>query len=346
VGDNITYNGYLARDAKGPFIAAWQIVNPMGIFTKPCGTRGTNPLTDPTGALANGGVPNNLCNPFKDITYVMWETGLIGTQGTAVDGVLIEGQDRIRIVGATTDPSALIEVYAITSNPGNPFNPNLVDGFGNVIPQPLADGNLRWIATVTELRIPFGRFDFFVQRDIVKRLPVPPTAGTIPIVSDPILTNAAGFPLDYGATRQFYIHQSGTQSRLVRNHFVKPVPAATPALDGFPVPTPADLIDPRTGKTYVLANGLIPYQYFQPVGEYITPENVQWGDPLAPNNFECMDFLVYGWNLPTVSFPNGITMGPLNPWPASGYALVPGGPPSLSPPPDGPHCASTVPPGG
>jgi hypothetical protein len=331
----------------------------VGIFTKPCGSRGTNPITDPTGTLGIG-VPT-ACNPFKDITYMEWEDAEIGTQGTTVDGVFVEGQDRIKVVGATTDPSAQIEIYAITSNPAVPFNPNLVDINGAVLPQPLADGNLRWIANIVPLRIPFGRFALFVQRDIQKRLPVPQTAGPIPIVSDPILTNAAGFPIDYGATRQIYVHQSlncktalafsgapvcsGATTK-VRPHFVKPVnpPDAPPPFNGYPVPNGVFKAD---GTQVTIANGLVPAQYFQPVPAYITPENVQWGDPLAPNNFECMDFLVNGWNLPTLSFPNGITMGPLNPWPASGYALVPGGPPSLSVPLDGPHCAAiVVPPGG
>jgi hypothetical protein len=292
-----------------------------------------------------------------------WEDAEIGTQGTTVDGVLVEGQDRIKVVGASTDPSAQVEIYAITSNPAKPFNNSLfIPGTNPPVlqPQPGADGTVRWIATIVPLRIPFGRFTLFVQRDIVKRLPLATTAGPIPIVSDPVLVNAAGNPVDYGATRQFFVHHSlncktalalsaapdcsGATTK-VRPHFVKPInpPDAPPSLNGYPVPN--GVFD-QNGNPVIIANGLVPSQYFQPVPAYITPENVQWGDPLAPNNFECMDFLVNGQTMPTVSFPNGIVMGPLNPWPASGYSLVPGGPPSLSPPLDGPHCASTVPPGG
>jgi hypothetical protein len=327
VGDNVTWNGTLARDATGSFISVWQLVDTLGAFTKPCGERGTNPLSDPTGALGIGSP--GACNPLKDITYIEWETGEVGTQGSLVEGTFIEGQDRIKVVGFTTDPTSQVEIYAITSNPRNPA----VAGSGD----PMQDGNLRWIANVVTERIPFGRFTLFVQRDIIKRLPVPPTAGVIPIIDDHAGT-------DFGAPRQFFVHVAGTEAQLAgkqRPHNVKPVPAGVPSLHGTPVPKPSDLVDP-SGRVVTIANGLVPSQYFQPVQAYITPETVQIGDPLVPNNFECMDFLVYGWNLTTPSFPQGITMGRLNPWPGGLPSTVQGSDGAV--PPAKVRCASIVPP--
>jgi hypothetical protein len=159
VGDNITFNGTLAKDVKGSFISVWQLVDTLGAFTKPCGERGTNPLSDPTGAIANNGTPNGRCNPLKDITYIEWETGEVGTEGRLVDGIFMEGQDRIKVVGFTTDPTSEVEIYAITSNPHN----RAVAGSGD----PMQDGNLRWIANVVPERIPFGRFTLLVHLLIV-----------------------------------------------------------------------------------------------------------------------------------------------------------------------------------
>jgi hypothetical protein len=331
-GDNVIFNGTLARDAKGEFISAWQVVGTLGVYTKPCGVLGYNPLSNPTGALVPGGPGNGACNPLTDMAYIEWEVGEVGTQGTIVDGALVEGQDRIRIEGMTTDPSHQIEVYAITSNPGNPPVVNSGD--------PLQDGNLRWIANVQPLVVPFGRFTLFVQRDIVKRLPLITTGGPIPIISDP----NTGF--DFGAPRQLYVRLSDTMALLggtQRRHNVKPVPAGVPNLHGTPLPTPNDVVD-AAGRVRIVANGLVPGQYFQPVQAYITAEAVQIGDPLVPNNFECMDFLVYGWNLTTPSFPHGITMGQLNPWPGGLPSAV--GLNDGAQPPRSVRCASTVPPAG
>ena len=47
--------------------------------------------------------------------------------------------------------------------------------------------------------------------------------------------------VEYGAPRQFYVHlghNAGLLNGKQRPHNVKPVPAGTPALQGWPVPTP------------------------------------------------------------------------------------------------------------
>jgi hypothetical protein len=141
-----------------------------------------------------------------------------------------------------------------------------------------------------------------------------------------------------------FVHVAGTEARLAgkqRPHNVKPDPFGVPSLNGTPVPTPSDLVD-ANGRVVTIANGLVPSQYFQPVQTYVTPESVQVGDPLTANNFECMDFLVHGWNLTTPSFPHGITMGRLNPWPGGLPTDIGLGDGAV--PPSQVRCASIVPP--
>jgi hypothetical protein len=289
----------------GRFLSAFGVIATAGIYTKPCGTYGTNPVTDPTGAIAGRGVPNKKCNPFADIAYMQWEVGEIGTVGTNLNLANVEGQDRIKVVGFTTDPTRQVEVYAVDT-----------------------DGNLRWIANIVPQRIPFGRFTLFVQRDIVKSLPIATTGGPIPIVD-----NHLG--VDLGAPRNLYVHMAGAEALLggkQRPHNVKPIPgvcgglifAGCPGLNGTAVPTPADIvnpasIDPKTGqpRVVVIANGLVPAQYLAPVQAYIFEENTQIGDPWVPANFECLDFVVKGSKISTPALAAaGLTgVGQLNPWP-------------------------------
>jgi hypothetical protein len=357
IGDYVTINATRGQDSSpvngGIYLSAWQVVAQVAPYTKPCGTIGTNPITDPTGAIANSKLippvigPNAKCNPMSDITYMEWEVGLVGTQGVNGDGILVEVQDRIKVLGFTTDPSAQIEIYAIDTL-----------------------NNLRWIANVVPERIVFGRYALFVQRDILKRLPVATTGGPIPIVDNHLGT-------DLGAPRQFYVHQAKTQALLggkQRPHNVKPIPnvcgglifVACPPLNGTAVPTVNDLVNPATGKVFTIANGLVPSQYLQPIQEYITPESVQLGDPIAMNNFECMDFLVGGWAIHTPAidaaapgFINGgagaFGVNQLNPWPGGMFqgATPPNpaletlaGQPTSIGVPKGVRCASLAPPGG
>jgi len=313
-GDFVTITSTLAKDGSpvngGLYLSAWGVTATAGIYTKPCGIYGINPITDPTGAIAGRGTPNTRCNPLLDISYMEWEVGIFGTKGTAgppaiLEAGLVETSDRLRVVGMTTDPTRQIEIYAVDTN-----------------------NNLRWITNATPLRVPYGRFDLFVQKDVIARLPIATTGGPIPIVD-----NHLG--IDFGAPRQLYVHQAKAETVSVRAHTVKPVPGVCgglifpgcPPLNGAPVPTTADLINPATGKVFVIANGLVPSQYEAPSVEYIFPETVQIGDPLTPNNFECLDFVVKGWQVSTPALTAaGLTgVGQLNPWPGgeTGGAIPP-----------------------
>lgn len=308
LGDFVAINATLGQDSSpvngGLFLSAWSVVGSVGAYTKPCGIYGINDIHDPTGAIAGRGIPNTKCNPLVDIAYIEWEVGIVGAMGAlgppggVLEAGLIETSDRIRVVGFTTDPTRQIEIFAIDT-----------------------DNNLRWIGNVVPQRAPYGRYDLFVQKDVIARLPVATTGGQLPIVS-----NHLG--VDFGAPRQFYVHLAKAEAIVagkVRQNGHKPVPGVCgglafpgcPVLNGGPVPATTDMINPATGKTFVIANGLVPSQYFQPIPEYIFPETVQLGDPLAPNNFECLDFVVKGWHLSTPALSAaGLTgVGQLNPWP-------------------------------
>ncbi len=89
--------------------------------------------------------------------------------------------------------------------------------------------------------------------------------------------------------------------------------ATTPNLDGEDLPE---------GPTF--AHGLVAGQYVAPVGEFIFPENKLIGDPILPDNFECLPFLALGSGpletVPHAGDPHAV--GPLEPWPDLGPAPV------------------------
>jgi hypothetical protein len=121
---------------------------------------------------------------------------------------------------------------------------------------------------------------------------------------------------------------------------VKPVPAGTPALQRWPLPTPGFV--GTSGVTQVMANGIVPSQYFQPIPTYIMPETIGIGDPLVANNFECLDFLVRGQRVSSPTSPGGaLVVGQLSPWPGgmpSGKSKTHG-----SAPPSSIRCSSVIP---
>lgn len=80
--------------------------------------------------------------------------------------------------------------------------------------------------------------------------------------------------------------------------------ARGPDLDGQPVP-----------EAPLFAHGLVAGQYVAPFGEFIFTENKVIGDPILPNNFDCLPFLLFGSGPLTTTGPTGPVVGPLNPWP-------------------------------
>ena len=75
-------------------------------------------------------------------------------------------------------------------------------------------------------------------------------------------------------------------------------------LDGQPVP-----------DAPLFAHGLVAGQYVAPFGEFIFTENKVIGDPILPNNFDCLPFLLLGSGPLTTTVPTGPLVGALDPWP-------------------------------
>ena len=89
VGDTIIYNGTLKADARGFYVSAHTIAANLGIYTQP----NTKPA------------------------YVYVEEVLAGTAALPVAGLAQEATERIKFVGFTTDPTNLIDLYALDQDP-------------------------------------------------------------------------------------------------------------------------------------------------------------------------------------------------------------------------------------
>jgi hypothetical protein len=77
-----------------------------------------------------------------------------------------------------------------------------------------------------------------------------------------------------------------------------------PNLNGQPVP-----------ELPLFAHGLVAGQYIAPFGEFIFPENKVIGDPILPNNFDCLPFLLKGSGPLTTTSATGPVVAQLSPWP-------------------------------
>lgn len=231
-GDYILFSGTLAKDGADIYISAHTVEANVGIYTEP----GKNPA------------------------YIRIEGALIGTQGPriprdpAIPNVTFpqETQDRLKIEGATTDPSRSVELYAIDVDPVS----------GAQV--------LRLFNTVPTQPAPLGRF----------RLILGQRANALFDKNDNLK----------GAARELMARvQNG------------------PNLDGQLVP-----------EAPLLAHGLVAGQYVAPFEEFIFTENKVFGDPILPNNFDCLQFLLKGSGPLTTTVPSGPVVGPLNPWPDVG----------------------------
>jgi hypothetical protein len=89
VGDFIDFSGTLKVDSKGTYISAHTIDNHVGIYTTP------------------GIMP----------AYLGIEMELQGTGGQAVNGMPQESTSRVKIVGFSTDPTNLVDIYAVDNDP-------------------------------------------------------------------------------------------------------------------------------------------------------------------------------------------------------------------------------------
>jgi hypothetical protein len=97
VGDQVVYSGTLYKinpldpdgSAANTYVSAHTVEDVLGVFTQP-------------------GVPP---------AYIAIEDLLIGTGGAAVQGILQEASTRLTVVGFTTDPTRLVDTYAVDVNP-------------------------------------------------------------------------------------------------------------------------------------------------------------------------------------------------------------------------------------
>jgi len=89
VGDFIDYMGTLKVDSKGAYISVHTIIDHLGIYTTP------------------GSMP----------AYLSIEMELQGTAAQPVFNLPQETTSRIKVEGFSTDPSALVDIYAVDVNP-------------------------------------------------------------------------------------------------------------------------------------------------------------------------------------------------------------------------------------
>jgi hypothetical protein len=141
VGDFINYSGTLAKDSTGTlYISAHTLAAAVGIYTQP----GQKPV------------------------YVNQEVSLIGTGGAPINDPRVVPQTNppttitqevssrdIKVEGFATDPSQLIDIFAVKVNPCTGEEPNPV-----------------LMGTATPEDIPFGRFRFDVRR-ATSPVPIP-----------------------------------------------------------------------------------------------------------------------------------------------------------------------------
>jgi len=89
VGDTIVFNGTLKSDAAGMYISAHTVAVNVGIYTQP----NTKP------------------------SYVYVEEVLAGTAALPVAGLAQEATERVKFVGFTTDPTNLVDLFALDVDP-------------------------------------------------------------------------------------------------------------------------------------------------------------------------------------------------------------------------------------
>ena len=116
VGDFIDYQGTLKFDSKGPYISAHTIVGHVGIYTTP----GTMPA------------------------FISIEMELQGTAALPIANLPQEVSSRVKIEGFTSDPSKLVDIYALDINPVTGATGERLIGVANPIGPPVV-GRFRYL---------------------------------------------------------------------------------------------------------------------------------------------------------------------------------------------------------
>jgi hypothetical protein len=257
VGDFINYAGtQIVSDgsAATKTISAHTIQANVGAFTQP------------------GSLP----------AYIWIEETIIGADAVAVGAGLppLEGQDRLVVIGRTTDVRTPVDLYFIDENPA------YIEG--STAPTTSWKSANRWVTMeamtggVTPGSQPFGGgiTTQFIGPQPGRVRARGPKAPPGVLVSPTRLVRMVSRSLCAPAANTGITARPGTYYNI--------------NLGGAPVPAALG-----TGTTQCLqraqaANGLYTGQYAAPVGEYIFPENVVAGDRLVPFNFWNLDFLYTG----------------------------------------------------
>ncbi len=202
IGDQIAFKGTLKADSRGFYVSAHTLTANLGIYTQP----NTKPA------------------------YVVVEEVLAGTAALPIAGIQQEATERFRIVGFTTDPTGLVDVYALDQDPLS----------GRVSERLLATLSAVATAQLGRFRTPGGNFG---------GLFLPPT-------------------------------------RMYR------AVSRTMCADSTGATTQCHAEDNSGANTF--ANGITAGQFSLPNFEFIFAENLMFGQPLVPNNFQDLAFLYCG----------------------------------------------------
>lgn len=89
IGDTIVFQGTLKSDANGFYVSAHTVAVNLGIYTQ----------------------------PNSKPAYVFVQEVLAGTAALPVAGLAQEATERVKFVGFTTDPTNLVDLYALDQNP-------------------------------------------------------------------------------------------------------------------------------------------------------------------------------------------------------------------------------------
>ena len=203
VGDTITFQGTLKADAQGFYVSAHTITANIGIYTQP----GSKPA------------------------YVVVEEVLAGTAALPIAGLAQEVTERVRFVGFTTDPTSLIDLYALDQDPVT----------GVISERHLSTQSAMVTAQLGRFRMTGNFGGVFL----------PPTR------------------MYRAVSRTLCAEDSG--------------PYAVCHLEGNGDPA-----------RHTFANGLIAGSYSLPNFEFIFAENLAFGQPVVPNNFQDLAFLYCG----------------------------------------------------
>jgi hypothetical protein len=219
IGDTIIFHGTMKADAKGPYISAHSIEANLGIYTQP--------HTMPA--------------------YTFIESMGVGTGGGTIGGAATESTLKVFWTGFSTDPTELVDFYAIHQDPATGV---ATDYF---------------LGTFDPCCVPLGRF----------RSPV----NNVGVFGEP--------QRNYRAVSRTACQKPGINGPLTPQLQTRCYmdPPATPETIGTSALMAA--ITPQ-------GNGLIPGQFTLPNFGFIFGENLAFGGPIIPANFQDIPFLFCG----------------------------------------------------